>query len=258
MVKNMAMSDFESWVKNEILLRGEFSTQDAINFFNVSRITIMRWIDTYNIKEEYNLKYNKKSNSYVLLEESLEMNAKDVLLETRAQNMLHRHDQTYYSWLNDASIDLIHPVNNFLFPLLITAIEKQKVLNLEYQTKEQITKRDVSVHQVIFINDRYHVRVYCHTTRSYIDLNLNRILDLSLNENEKYVDRSCDKAWHEKVSVQFKINPALNEFEQDMVAQTYHLSSNVYEVKTTKALLYYIKENLLSKNSKGKAYFIVD
>lgn len=256
MVKIMAMSEFESWVKNEILLKGEFSTQDAINFFNVSRITIMRWIDTYNIKEEYNLKYNKKSNSYVLLEENIEMNAKDVLLDTRAQNMLHRKDNAYYSWLYDASIDLIHPVNNFLFPLLITAIEKQKVLTLEYQTKEHITTRIVSVHQVIFINDRYHVRVYCHTTRSYIDLNLNRILDLNLNEKEKYVDRSCDHAWHEKISAKFKINPELNEFEQDMVAQTYHLSSNIYEVKTTQALIYYVKENLLAKNSKGKSYFV--
>lgn len=251
----MKLSEFEKWVKNEVLLKGEFSTQDAINFFKVSRITIMRWIDTYNVREEYNLKYNKKTNSYVVLEETTEMNAKSVLLQARAQNMLNHQDENYYSWLHDASIDLIHPVNNFLFPNLITAIEKQKVLTLEYQTKEHITTRDVSPHQVIFINDRYHVRVYCHMTRKYLDLNLNRILELSINEKEKYVDRSCDKAWHTEVIAQFKLNPELNEFEKDMVAQTYHLMSNTYEVKTTEALLYYVEENLLSKNTKGKSYF---
>lgn len=252
----MKTSDFEKWVKNEILLKGEFSTQDAMNFFQVSRITIMRWIETYQIKEEFNLKYNKKSNSYVLQEEVIEMNAKDVLLDTRAQNMLNRNDNSYYCWLHDASLDLIHPVNNFLFPTIITAIEKQKVLNLEYQTKQCLTHRTVSVHQVVFINDRYHIRVYCHSTNKYLDLNLNRILDLSFNDTEKYVNRDCDHAWHTKVNINFKINPELNEFEKDMVAQTYHLTSHNYSVQTTEALAYYIKENLLNKNTQGKPYFV--
>lgn len=168
-----------------------------------------------------------------------------------------------YRYESDWSDLIVTDADRFLRPHLALDIMKpvfyallnQKTVVIDYQKKnlgkDEKTTRLISPNHLVFADDRYHLRAYCHQKNAYLDFVLTRIAHAQIAEGEEWVSSHGDKEWHEHIELHFKPNPTLPESVQNSILKNYEVNdSGSRIIRCSKALAYYIKNKLLANDMK--------
>ncbi|MCF8142441.1 MAG: WYL domain-containing protein [Deltaproteobacteria bacterium] len=135
---------------------------------------------------------------------------------------------------------------------VLSALLRKQVVQINYRSKnlESLTVRSISPNHLVFAEDRYHLRAYCHQKQYFLDFVLSRILWAEIT-NEEWVSSAEDKIWNTFTTLRFRPNPKLPMETQDAVLKNYETQESGYRiVRCREALAYYIKRKLLSSNNK--------
>lgn len=137
--------------------------------------------------------------------------------------------------------------------IVISALQHHKVVRIHYHSKNLTQYLTISPNSLVYTNQRYHIRAYCHDSFHYIDLGLSRILAAELITGDR-VSEEEDTDWNTPIELQFIPNETLPEQVLKTLQQDYQLTKGHYLVRTNLALAYYVKLNLLSKlDSNGQS-----
>ncbi|EFK07889.1 conserved hypothetical protein [delta proteobacterium NaphS2] len=135
---------------------------------------------------------------------------------------------------------------------VLTALLREQVVQINYRSKnrESVTVRSISPNHLVFADDRYHLRAYCHQKKYFLDFVLSRILWAEITK-EEWVSSIEDKSWHTFVTLRFRPDPRLPAETREALLSNYESQENGYlQVRCREALAYYIKRKLLSSDYK--------
>jgi hypothetical protein len=160
---------------------------------------------------------------------------------------------------------VVTDVDRLLRPKLVLEMVKpifygllhKKVVIIDYRKKNlnegEKTVRSISPNHLVFADDRYHLRAYCHHKDNYLDFVLTRIAYSEISGSEEWVSSYGDKEWNEYIELSFKPNPDLPQGMQESVLTNYDFKkSGIRKIKCRKSLSFYIKNKLLAEDMKYK------
>jgi len=135
---------------------------------------------------------------------------------------------------------------------VLSALLQKQVVHIDYRSKnrESATVRSISPNHLVFADDRYHLRAYCHHQQHFLDFVLSRISRAEIT-NEEWVSSVEDDGWNTFITLCFRPNPALPKEAREAVLKHYETGDgNRRIVKCREAIAYYIKRKLLSSDNK--------
>ncbi len=135
---------------------------------------------------------------------------------------------------------------------VLTALLQKQVVHIDYRSKnrDSATTRSISPNHLVFADDRYHLRAYCHHQEVFLDFVLSRISRAEITDAE-WVSSVEDHGWNTFVTLCFRPNPGLPEEARDAILKHYETGeSGCWRITCREAIAYYIKRKLLSSDNK--------
>ncbi|ADE15983.1 transcriptional regulator [Nitrosococcus halophilus Nc 4] len=151
-----------------------------------------------------------------------------------------------------------HDVDRLLRPQLrqnsvqkvLSALRTQQVVTIYYHAKSGAQERDLSPNQLIFANNRYHVRGYCHYSKAFLDFVLSRITHAEPSGIE-WVSSYNDSAWNTYDELRFKPNEQLPTETQESLLHDFPVNEEgIFLVRCRRALGFYVKRELLAVDAR--------
>jgi len=130
--------------------------------------------------------------------------------------------------------------------IVLSALLGRQVVSIDYRSKNSDSPltRSVSPNHLVFADDRYHIRAYCHWREAFRDFVLSRISHAKLTD-EDWVPSNEDWEWKYSVTLRFRPNPKLPESVREAILQSHQgTEAGCRIIKCKKALSFYIKRKL--------------
>lgn len=231
--------------------------------FDISRQAAQKVIDDYRKAFPGQMEYNASRRCHEASESFKPVFIKPdslLFLDYLRGQTLAGYYREEHEWSDLEVID----INRHLRPKLllkpiktvISAVHRKQVVIIDYHQKDlepdTTTTRLISPHHIVFADNRYHVRAYCHDKHYYLDFVLSRIVYAEMT-TEEWVSSKGDKDWNEWIELHFIPNPELPGSVQEAIIRNYETpKSGIRIIRCRKALALYIERKLLSKDYKYK------
>lgn len=215
--------------------------------FDIARQNAHKVIDAYRELHPENIRYNASHKCHEITEnfvaKYINLKAGRYLDYLRGNSLANRY------WMDEEwSALLVHDVDALYRPYLdanivsklVSAIQNQSALELDYQAKAGHQYFTVAPNQLVYANRRYHLRAYCYDWDKFIDLVPSRVLGVKPSD-EDWVSSDEDKEWNAYVDLKFIPNADLPESLRETLLLDFRLEDDeVYTIKTRKALEHYV------------------
>ena len=130
---------------------------------------------------------------------------------------------------------------------MLDAVRGGMALEIRYQSlstnRPKPVWRWITPHAFGYDGHRWHIRAFCHIDRQFKDFLLPRVLKTRAN-GEPEAEPGDDYVWQEYTKVALKPHPGLTEYQQQVVARDYGMTSGEVRVRVRLALLYYFLKRL--------------
>lgn len=150
--------------------------------------------------------------------------------------------------VTDVNGHLQPPVRTPLTRILFTALRREKSLQIHYLKKEETSDetilRVISPNHLVFANNRYHLRAYCHFRKAYRDFVLSNILTADFSGDEWRSSRE-DIEWNTFETIKLIPNPELPKETQHALLQRFEVKEGFRKIICRKAIAYYIEQSPL-------------
>lgn len=247
-----------AFIEARLLWGGGLTAGELGTAFGIARQNAQHTLDLYRQQHRGQMRYDRRLRRHL---RTADFRARHVREEVarfldyqRAVNHVARfHDESDWADLpfTDAE-SLIHPLYNQQgVGLALEALRRQAVVEIEYWSKQGQRWRRLSPHHLVFADDRYHLRAYCHDTERYLDFVLSRIVHAQPTD-EKWVSGEDDVEWHQRQDLVFVVNPTLppeaqTAFRQDFLPEG---EDRLRVPGVRKAIAYYVRRRLLRRDER--------
>lgn len=129
--------------------------------------------------------------------------------------------------------------------VVLEALRLESAVEIEYWAKHASSVRCISPHQLVYANERYHLRAYCHERHRYRDFVLARIVSAKMS-SQAWVAATGDAEWVERVDLRFEINPDLPDSAKAALRFEFlnEGQDTLIITRVRKALAFYVKARL--------------
>jgi predicted DNA-binding transcriptional regulator YafY len=124
----------------------------------------------------------------------------------------------------------------------LTALQRHNVVVIGYWAMSGARSRRISPHHLVYADERYHLRAYCHESDLFRDFNLARIVTADLS-NQAWVSGAADSDWHNRVDLEFVVNPELPDEAKAALRQD-HIKAGQTTLRVPgvrRAIAFYVK-----------------
>jgi predicted DNA-binding transcriptional regulator YafY len=123
---------------------------------------------------------------------------------------------------------------------VLRAIRKNIDIEIRYQsmTSPDPTWRWITPHAICFDGSRWHVRSFCHMTKTFKDFLLIRILKIG-EKKPSSVDIAEDRDWFEEITIEFGVNPALSDNQKKVIELDFDMKNGKSFQSVKKSSVYY-------------------
>jgi hypothetical protein len=214
--------------------------------FQIARQNAQASIEAYRQLHPDNMVYNRSRKRHEATDSFIPKYIKQEPL--RYLNYLRGNSLANKFWEDEEWGGLpVYDVDTLFRPCLetaivrkvVTAIQTQKTLYLEYHAKASIRYLTIAPNHLVYASQRYHLRAYCYEWNKFIDLVLSRILSAEFS-NEDWVSSEGDADWHHQIELQFIPNPELPETLKKTLLLDLGLDRGIYPISVRKALMAYV------------------
>lgn len=244
------------------LLWGEgLTARELGEAFGISRQIAQKVITNYREKYPHQMVYKSKQKRHVATESfkpiHVTYNPLRFLDFLRGETLIghYREERTWSDFeINDVT-RLLHPdLDRSAIKALLGALHRKQTVSIEYRKKDWEsdgwTSRIISPHNLVYADNRYHVRGFCHLKNKFLDFVLSRI-KFAEEAHEDWIPSNDDREWNKYVKLAFKPNSALPQGIQDTILQNYKIiESGVRIVNCRKALAFYVERDLFKIDAK--------
>lgn len=245
------------------LLWGEGLTARGVgDVFDISRPVAQKSIDTYRNMFPDQMEYDASKKCHVATSDFKSRFIKPEPLKfldyLRGETLVgyYKEERDWSDFeVEDVGLKLRHKLDFKIVKRIFTALQRKQTLLIKYKKKElelgERTERIISPNHLVFAENRYHVRSYCHLRHQFRDFVLSRIVYAEASYDEDWIPSDEDREWNERVTLSFKPNPILPKSVQQAILQNYDIEdSGVWCINCRKAMAYYIKKTLMTPDKK--------
>ncbi len=241
-----------AFIEARLLWGGGLTAGELGAAFGIARQNAQHTLDLYRQQQRGQMRYDPQVRRQV---RTADFKASHVRAEVgrfldyqRAVNQVARfHDESDWADLpfTDAET-LIHSVyDQTAVGLVLEALRRHSVVEIEYWSKQRQRSRRISPHHLVFADGRYHIRAYCHEAERYLDYVLLRIGGAQAAE-QNWVSGDYDLEWHQRQDLAFVVNPALppeaqTAFRLDFLREE---EDRLRLPGVRKAIAYYVRRRL--------------
>ena len=255
------------YIETQLFWGGGLTASELAETFGLSRQSAQRAIDAYRRRYPGRMIYDPRAKRHVAAEgfrpQTIRTEPIRFLDYLRGQALMgYYRDEPDWSDLTLTDVDrLLRPDLPEEPPrTVLTALLQCRVVRIIYRSKspESVTDRWISPNHLVFADDRYHLRAYCHTVKQFIDLVLSRILRAELTD-EDWVSSREDREWNRIVELTFVPNPELPDEAREAILKHYDTPvSGRRTVRCRYALAYYVERKLTAPSRKfdGKPLWV--
>jgi predicted DNA-binding transcriptional regulator YafY len=247
------------------LLWGEGLTAGGVGeAFDLSRPVAQKSIDTYRRMFPDQMEYDASKKCHVATSDFKSRFIKPDPLKfldyLRGETLVgyYKEEREWSDFeVEDVSLKLRHKLDFKIVKRIFSALLRKQTLFIEYKKKElevgERTERVISPNHLVFAENRYHVRAYCHLRHQFRDFVLSRIEYADVSSDEEWIPSDEDRDWNERVTLSFRANPVLPQSVQQAIICNYDTEeSGVWCINCRKAMAYYIKKALMTPDKKFK------
>ncbi len=241
-----------AFIETRLLWGGGFTAQELGNAFGLSRQSAQAVVDDYRTLHPANISLNRstrRQEAGASFRAAYVRDGSGALLDYLRGQSLVSHYMSEEVWseipFTDADRLTRSKVPNDTVRLLITALYRRCSVGVVYQSEKRHTNRVISPNRMVFADNRYHLRAYCHADHFYGDFVLSRILSVHMGSTNEWVSGEGDDTWHSYETLRFTINPALPQAMRTALAHDYHIRTDgIYKIKSSSALSHYVARQM--------------
>lgn len=261
-----------NYIETVLSWKGEIYAGEVAEYFNVTRQTAQGYIKAYRKAFPGQMEYipscrrHVRSETFrpVLLTKATPKDGLFFLDFIRGQTLVGRY------WNSDvvSEVPLIDAnrygrpeVSINIVQAILAGLTNRKRVSVLYQSKrtnpETVDRRMISPNRLVYADNRYHVRAYCHKWNIHLDFVLSRFHDAKVenyeNPGSKWVSGDKDTAWRTKLLLRFKPNPKLNSAQVQAITIGMKLDQNGFCcIETNEAIAYYVERRMQAIDRKLK------
>ncbi len=128
--------------------------------------------------------------------------------------------------------------------VLVNALRLQKAAGIVYLAKRVTGYRLISPHHLVYADNRYHLRAFCHTRQAGRDFVLSRIREATLVDSD-WIPPEHDLDWNTRVTLRFVPHPDLAEKSRESLRHAWSLGeAENLSITTRRALGKYLVRRL--------------
>lgn len=253
-MKNDTLERF-AYLETQLYWGGGITAGELAQAFDLARQTAQSVIDSYRRLHPASMEFCPSRKRHIARRDFephyIRVGAGEFLDYLRGEVMI-----AHYRDIEDWSSLSLHDADSLFRPrlrrepihIVLSALRKQRAVTIEYQSKFRILSRDFSPNHLIFADNRYHVRGYCHMTREFLDFVLSRIVHAEESPAEWFSSHD-DEEWNRIVELRFKPNPQLPDEARQALNWDHPMNSNgCWVITCRQAIAYYVRRELLAKD----------
>ncbi|WP_006788698.1 MarR family transcriptional regulator [Thiorhodospira sibirica] len=242
------------FIEIRVLWAGGVTAGELAQAFGLSRQAAQAVINEYKRQMPGNLKYDASLRRHVAAQGFkpgfIREGSSAFLDYLRGQGLVAQFIEDI-DWSEipfcDANRATRPKLNNDMVSEALQGLYRKKAVAIRYSSKYRTILRTISPHCLVFADNRYHLRAYCHTVHKYMDFALSRIL-FAGPSNEEWVSGDADRAWHQYQDLCFQVGAELSAEKQTALREDYKLTpGQVLTLRTKQALAFYCERELLEK-----------
>ena len=256
------------FIESNLLWENGITARKLMEAFDISRQAAQKVINDYRNAFPDQMAYNPKTRQHEVTDDFRPVFIRPDPLKfldyLRGETMI-----SYYREEREWSEFEVTDVNRLLRPRLsletlrtvFSALKNKQTVQIDYRKKDlesdECTERIISPNHLVFADNRYHIRGYCHLKHHFLDFVLSRIVCAETSYKD-WVPSNEDREWQENVTLAFKPNPELPEGVQKAILRNYDtVESGVWIITCRKALAFYAERSLVAVNEKyGKPLWV--
>jgi predicted DNA-binding transcriptional regulator YafY len=204
-----------AFIEARLLWAGGLTASELADAFGIARQNAQQTIKAYAEQHSGQMRYDPAQRRQVP-EDSFTVNyirddvGRFLDYQRAVSHTAHFFDEPDWADLPFTDADaLIHPLyDRDAARTVLTALRQQTVVVVGYWAMTGARTRRISPHHLVYADSSYHLRAWCHETDRYLDFALARIVTAEPCD-EPWVSGDGDREWHERVDLEFEINPAL-------------------------------------------------
>ncbi len=256
------------YIETRLFWGGGLTASELAETFGLSRQSAQRAIDAYRQCHPGQMVYDPRAKRHVAADgfrpRTIRPEPIRFLDYLRGQALMgYYRDEPEWSDLTLTDVDrLLRPdLPEEPTRTVLTALLQCRVVRVIYRSKnpESVTDRWISPNHLVFADDRYHLRAFCHTVERFIDLVLSRIQWAKLTDEEDWVPSHEDREWNRIVELAFIPNPELPAEAREAILKRYDTPvPGRRTVHCRYALAYYVERKLMAPSMKfdGKPLWV--
>lgn len=244
------------YIESRLFWENGVTARNLGEAFGVSRQTAQKILDDFRAAYPEAMRYNprtKRHEATPSFEPRLIRTDPLIFLDYLRGNMLVERYREESEWSDFEVTD----VNHLFRPRLsseavrpvLSALRNRKAILIDYRKKDlegdESGDRVISPHRLIFADNRYHVRAYCHVKHGFLDFVLSRIASAKAT-GEEWVSSHEDWEWHERMTLRLAPHPGLPESVRTAILRGRETDEpGVWAITCRRALAFYVLRHLV-------------
>lgn len=242
------------YIETRLWWEGGLTAKDLMRTFEITRQTAQTVLNEYRQQHPNQMRYDDSLKRHVATEDFrphyIHSEPIQFLEYLRGQNLRERYLYETQEWsdivIEDVDQQLRPKLPRHIIQPILTALHHQKTLSITYQsvTPGDIQFRIISPNHLVFVNNRYHLHAYCHSTHSYRDFVLSRLLSID-SADEEWVSSAGSEEWQQYVTLRYQPNLHLPaEIRQTLLNGYESNEKGVWEIRCRRNLAFYIQREM--------------
>jgi hypothetical protein len=241
-----------AFIETRLLWAGGMSARELGEAFGIARQNAQQSIEHYRHRHPGQMHYDQVKRRHVRTSSFITNYIRDdtarfLDYQRAVSHMAHFFDEPDWADLPFTDADtLVRPIyDKKAVRIVLEALRSESAVQIQYFAKTSSRTRCISPHHLVYTDGRYHLRAYCNERLAYRDFVLPRILSAEFS-SEPWIPATDDCEWHQRISLQFAINPCLPELVQSAlrIEFLHEDQASLCLPGIRKALAFYVKERM--------------
>lgn len=245
-----------AFIETKLYWEDGFTAGDLADAYDLTRQTVQTLLNSYRQQYPNQMQYDGNKKRHIATAQFephyISKRTSDFLDYLRSQELrAHYLEERDWDTIAITDVDrLLRPaLTRMLIQPVLTALRYQRTLLIDYRarTASQIKVRIISPNHLVFSDNRYHLRAYCHKKQEYLDFVLSRIIHAEFADAE-WVSSDGDTPWQKILTLVFRPNQELPDHVKETLLRGHvGREQGVWEVTCREALAYYVRRNILNR-----------
>jgi len=204
-----------AFIETRLLWAGGLTARELGEAFGIARPNAQATLDAYRQRHPENLSYDARRKRQVRTKDFMPHYIKadsysflDYQRGMALAGYFHAADDWADLPFQDADRLLRPHLNDEAMRIVFAALLQRRTIKMVYLAKQKVSQRELSPHHLIYADNRYHLRAFCHLKQTGLDFVLSRIQHAEFSESD-WIPDTYDSEWHSFRNLSFEVNAEL-------------------------------------------------